>query len=175
MVVEHTFVTTLGLDAAMEQAWRLLTARGFATGTTGAPRASHLELRRGTAKAAQAKSVSELPQVVRMDFDRGRVTVAVSIEASATWGGASSWGGVSERSQKMTLHARLLTAIANALEGFVARNLPAAEATAEWDDVERDVADAAQDIARRKRRRLIILLSVLAMIVAGLVALVVYN
>ena len=177
MVIEHTFVTTLDAAETTQRARELLTSRGFrprsSTGGAETGSGSHLEFYRGTTAAKSAKSVSELPQVVRMDLDRGRVTVAISIEASATWGGASGWGGPSERPQKMTLHTRLLTAIANALEAVLARGLEAPEATAEWDKVERDVTIAAEDVARAGRRRLIALLVVLGLIIVGIVLLVV--
>lgn len=170
MVVEHTFITTLEAQPALERAGALLSSRGFAHAGTRYGSDAQLHMNRGNAKAAKARSVTELPQVVRIEWDRGRVMVAASIEASPTWGGASSWGGISERPQKMTLHTRLLTAIANALEAVVARDLPVNEAAAEWDHVERDVAEAAAEHARRSRRRMIILWSILAIIIGAIVA-----
>src|SRR6266550_777518 len=83
MLVEHAFITTLEASDALQLASRFLNARGFeavaqnafALGPGGW---NVLEMTRGKRKAQRAKSVVDLPQQVRLEWDRGRVTVAAS-------------------------------------------------------------------------------------------------
>jgi hypothetical protein len=90
MVIEHTFITTMEADEALWAIANFLAARGgFATvPDTGfapitaadavpAPRA--VELSRGVTNPARAKGIADLPQRVRVEWDRGRVSVAASI------------------------------------------------------------------------------------------------
>ena len=171
VVIEHTFVTTNDADAALQAAGELLAARGFVH--EPAPRQPpRLAMRRGTRAAAKAKSVAELPQTAHLQFDRGRVTVVLSIEPSAAFGGASSWAmhsGPSEGDpKKMKLHAELLTAIANALEAVVAQGQPAESATVEWDRV--DVAIAEGSLKRKRDVWIVLLVILLIVIVVAVVA-----
>ena len=171
VVIEHTFVTTKDANAALQAAGELLAARGFVL--EPAPgQLPRIVLRRGKAAAAKAKSVAELPQTAHVQFDRGRVTVVLSIEPSAAFGGASGWAmhsGPSEGDpKKMKLHTELLTAIANALEGVVAQGHPRESATAEWDRVDVAIAEGAH---KRKRDAWIVVLVIfLIVLVVAMVA-----
>ncbi|QOV88084.1 hypothetical protein [Humisphaera borealis] len=83
MVIEHTFVTTMPVGQALTTAGEFLSARGFQaqaeTAFTMGGAWQAIELLRGKAGAGSAKSLSELPQRVRLEWDRGRVVVAASI------------------------------------------------------------------------------------------------
>src|SRR3954452_20642571 len=84
MVIEHQFVTTMEGSDAMRAASEFLTARGFAVKgqndfAVGGGWTT-LEVIRGKSNAARAKSIAELPQRLRLDYDRGRVTVAATLE-----------------------------------------------------------------------------------------------
>ncbi len=171
VVIEHTFITTKAADAALAAASELLGRRGFIhEPATGHP--PRIAMRRGKAAAAKAKSVAELPQTAHLQFDRGRVTVVLSIEPSAAFGGAGAWtmhSGPSEgEPKKMKLHTELLTAIANALEAFITLGQPVESATAEWDRVDVAIAEGS-----RKRKRdvwILVLVFILIVIVVAIVA-----
>jgi hypothetical protein len=171
VVIEHTFVTTKDADAALQAAGELLGARGFVH-EPAAGQPPRLAMRRGKPSAAKAKSIAELPQTAHVQFDRGRVTVVLSIEPSAAFGGASSWAmhsGPSEGDpKKMKLHTELLTAVANALEAVVAQGHPRESATAEWDRV--DVAIAEGSLKRKRDLWIVLLVVVLIVVVVAVVA-----
>src|SRR5688572_28685465 len=76
MLVEHSFVTTMDREPAFRAVELSLSSIGFQR--IEAPPQT-LELRRGRDKP-HANGVGTLPQAVRVDFDRGRVVVAASIQ-----------------------------------------------------------------------------------------------
>jgi hypothetical protein len=163
------------MDAAeaMTAASNFLTSRGFAaeqSAFTMGGQWDTLQLRRGRTKAARAKSVADLPQVVHVHWDRGRVTVALSIEASNVWGGGSFvMGTATENPKRMRLHQSLLNAIAIGLEMLLAQRVPREMAMAEWEKVEADIARAAS----RRRIRIAIVIGIVVLIFAGLIVLAV--
>ena len=134
MVIEHEFVTTLEGSSAMQLCRAFLTAHGFREGmdTPAIVADDHgmltLSLRRGLENAAAAKSVSELPQRIIVQFDRGRITIAASISPNTVWGGAPSAfslrGNSSLSSQTSKLRAELLptlmTTISSGIERVIA-------------------------------------------------------
>jgi hypothetical protein len=181
VVVEHSFVTTLESADALRRASDFLKLHGFEALTGGAFQIGQagwttLEMRRGRRNAARAKSISQLPQSIRLDFDRGRIIVAASITPSSIWGG-SSWTrigfgldrGVPEVAKKMRVHADLLTAIANGLELHLAKGVQAPIAAAQWSAIETYI----QHLARKRRRRQWLLGLLIILIFAALVAVIV--
>lgn len=172
MVIEHTFVTTLEAPHAMQAAMQFLASRGFERAENSAfpvnEEWNSLEMRRGKKSAAKAKNIAELPQQAHVGFDRGRITVALSIEPSHVWGGSQvsfglNVGGATGKPKKMIVHGEMLSAIATGLEQLLAHNAPpeqAAQAWAAWD------AEALRMGKRRTRRNIIILV-----VVFGLLAL----
>lgn len=103
MVVEHIFVTTYDLADAMDMADDVLLDQGFkASSGTGPAR----EWTRGLTTAKNNVRVSDLPQRVRMEFDRGRVMLAASIEE--------------RHREKTKLHEALLLGVAGAVEARLA-------------------------------------------------------
>ncbi len=139
----------------MRLASEFLTANGFAVQGQGGFQLGEwtsLEVARGKANAARAKSIEELPQRVKVEWDRGRVTVAAYIQAFA---GRQSFqiGSGTElppNSPKARLHAHLMMAIAQGLESLLAFHRPAEEAIGPWQAVS---AEIAGDASRRKGRR----------------------
>src|SRR3954453_1751804 len=85
MVVEHTFVTTMLAPEALTAASGLLASRGFvaigdrAFALDGGWNC--LEMTRGKKNAARSKTILDLPQQVRIEFDRGRISMAASLTA----------------------------------------------------------------------------------------------
>ena len=77
MLVEHTFVTTMDGPEALALARDFLLMGGFCV-TSQVD--NILEARRGREKSRQAVGMLQLPQQVRMEFDRGRVNVAVQLQ-----------------------------------------------------------------------------------------------
>ena len=98
MVVEHVFVTTLEMDEALGRTRRLLTELGFRPKPSVA---SCVHAVRGR-KRPNSRKLIELPQVVQVEFDRGRITVAAGITL--------------RRGKDLPIHAQLMTALARGLE-----------------------------------------------------------
>jgi hypothetical protein len=175
MVIEHTFVTTMEPGDAMRTAADLLARRGFVSAAgsafaVGSGEWNTLEMRRGKTRAAKAKNIAQLPQVAHVQWDRGRVSVVLSIEPSAVWGGGSfsigfglDMGASSGNPKKMKLHTELLMAIARALEGVLAQRQAPEAVLGEWDRVEAEIQRAAK---RRFWRNTIILICFLLAIAA---------
>jgi hypothetical protein len=171
LVVEHTFITTYPADEALRAAADLLACHGFAA-KPGAGFPLHaaaqnaLEMTRGRANAGRAGSVAELPQQVRLEWDRGRVALAVSVAPPDHWlpGGRATGqpASVKKAAQQQT---DLLIVIAESLERLLAGRQRAGEAAAEWDRVEHDLNERA----RRARRRSY---AILAVVVAAFLALI---
>jgi hypothetical protein len=165
MVVEHSFVTTLDAPQALQAASAFLAQRGFVSANTSAfpmtdPTWTSLKMTRGKT-TRRARSISELPQSLRLDFDRGRVTLALSITPSAAWGAGSFYSEPKPTSKRLRLHRELLAAIATALESLLAHRAPAPQAAAPWDTVEAEVARVAR---RRKVRNGVVLASIVLLV-----------
>jgi hypothetical protein len=174
MVIEHVFVTTLEAAEALRLASEFLTARGFAVQGQNAFQMggwTTLEVARGKQNATRAKSIEELPQRIKVEWDRGRVTVAAYIQAyaRATFGVGSGLE-LPANSPKVRLHAQLMTAIVQGLELLLAHRRPAGEAYVQWDGVGAFVAEDA----RRRRRRSRTAITILVLIFVALIALVIY-
>jgi hypothetical protein len=175
MVVEHVFVTTLDAPVALHLCTDYLQQRGFAareqqTFPVGGEWTA-TELTRGKKNAARAKNVRDVPQTVRIEFDRGRVTVALAIGFNAAWGGGG-FGTVTEQPAKMALHARLLHVIAVGLERLLAHNGTGRPDYADWDATEAEILRAAR---KRRNRGLILLFAIVFVIVLIIVAIVASN
>jgi hypothetical protein len=178
MVVEHTFITTLEGHDALRMAWELLVARGFvplppneAAQRPQSP--SAVELRRGRENPDRAKSVVEFPQFVRVEWDRGRVTVAAAITPRTAWGRQYTPGSIISK----PLNARdpdqenLVLAVVGALELLLGHRRAPAEAVAGLDQVQHQLVETA----RKKRvRNWLILLGVIVAFIAFIVFISMY-
>jgi hypothetical protein len=169
MVLEQIIVTTLPMPEAMARAEQYLATRGFVPASAAANafpisvdnQATTLQMRRGRKSERGAASVSQLPQQVRLDYEHGRVTIALSI------GNVAALSSASQRDKP--LQSELLLAIARGLEELLAYGRSGEIHYDQWDSAERQIQDAAKRRTRRNRITLIILL----LIVAGLVTLIV--
>src|SRR4051812_16458257 len=77
VVVEHTFVTVLEPEQAMQTASAYLNQRGFVTTDPGGfrmpgDRWTSIKMRRGGFKAGPKTALLDLPQTLHMEWDRGR-------------------------------------------------------------------------------------------------------
>jgi hypothetical protein len=175
VLVEHTFVTTLPPAETFGAAAMFLQQRGFvALPQEQFPVGPHawnaLEVRRGVANPARAKTVLDLPQHVRLGWDRGRVEVAASVTPKPRGSGKSfvptgfatsgDWGG--SKAQDPAIGQLLLT-IARCLELLLAhRN--GEQAAAEWDQYHAAASEAGERQRRRSRR--IAIIAVIASLLA---------
>jgi hypothetical protein len=78
VIIEHTFVTVRPETEAFAAAGNLMTLFKFAPRPDPAPSAR--EWSRGKRDARQAYGMTNLPQRLRIHFDRGRVSVAGAVE-----------------------------------------------------------------------------------------------
>ena len=186
MIVEHVFITTLEAPEAIRLASQVLSSRGFVARAVAAievaapgavagtpPRSAGLEMARGKASAARARSIDELPQRLRLDWDRGRVTVAACIEYFQH--GSFNVGTQRDPapdSPKVRSHVELMTAVVGALEMSLAHRVPVEEATRRWAEVENRLREESR---RKRHRRNVILWSVLGGIVLLVVVIIVLN
>ncbi|HZZ41406.1 MAG TPA: hypothetical protein VFE58_00585 [Tepidisphaeraceae bacterium] len=171
MVIEHTFITTLDSSTALQSAAQLCQQHGFVTAGESAfpmtgPEWTDLKMARGVKNPRRAKSISQLPQILRLQFDRGRINLAISLQPGGPWGGGSFYTEGKPTSKRMRLHRELLTSIALSLESLLANRAPLDQATTQWSQIETEIARLAR---RRKIRQRIILAIVLLLVLAAVV------
>jgi hypothetical protein len=176
LVIEHTFVTTLDSHDALALASDMLSRRGFVTeGESGFQLGEEwttLQMKRGKKSAARAKTPSECPQQVRLEWDRGRVTLAASIEPQSrrnrtfAFGGVIGYGLYAMRNKRATAEATdMMMVISTSLENLLVQNLPAEEAGKAWFAQE----DLQLEKARKARVRSWIYLGIFLAIVAAFI------
>lgn len=149
MLVEHAFVTTLEAGPALEEATMLFKSLGFEMEEQSD---RLLVARKGVKNAARAKSAAELPQRIRLEFDRGRIQLAATIE---------------EHRKVGDLHRDLLLAMVNLLESRLAKRTPLAEAMAPWQAL---VEKSARAAARRRLISRIIIWGLILVLLASFAA-----
>ena len=177
MVIEHIFITTMESPEALTAASNLLREGGFAVLNNGAFQMggwTDLEVNRGKKNVARAKDVTECPQQVRLEWDRGRVTVAASITTRPRHTKAFAWsrkiGGVafppSKVPKKERAYADLLTVITRSVELLLAQRRSQEEARREWAAVETQMK---ADSRRTRRRNAILGFSILGIFIGLLI------
>lgn len=191
MVIEHSFVTTLEAPQALALAAEFLAGRGFVNAegsafavqpvavapgqpmpvvplssgpATPAGGWNSLEMKRGVKNPARAKSVAELPQVIRLEFDRGRINVAASIPAWAR----SFWTAGSRELKathpKVKGNVDLMMAIIWGLEQVVVHQHPPHVAASNWLQVESHLIAEGQK--KRRRSTVWLVLAIIFVVVA---------
>ena len=169
MVIEHVFVTTLEAPDALRLASEFLTAGGFAVQGQGAFQLggwNSIELARGRANAARAKSVEELPQRIKIEWDRGRVTVAAYIQGFARASfNIGSGLELPANSKKVRLHAQLMTAIAQGLELLLAHRRPPDEAYGPWQRASYSIAEDARVRRRNNWIKVTVVVGIIALLI----------
>jgi hypothetical protein len=121
MIVEHAFITTKEEAEVEATARDLLSMLGFSPAVTPEGTADRLEFSRGRRHARQAiYNLERQPQRVRIEFDRGKVTVAASIEPHG---------------KPHDLHRELLLTLATFIEARVAAGADPTPLRERWDDL----------------------------------------
>ena len=149
MLVEHSFVTTLEAVDALSRIQQLVEGLGF---TVEECDEHQLSARRGERTAARAKSLEELPQHLKIGFDRGRIDLAISLEV---------------RRRALDLHRDLLLGIARALESSVVSGLKTEQAVELLVELQRELGHQA---TRRKIRSWILAVGLFLLAIGALVA-----
>lgn len=144
MVVEHSFVTVLDRERALERAAVFLDAIGFQPQQR---EQAWLSMRRGK-RSPHPRDLATLPQSVRLEFDRGRVTVAA---------------GIMEFRKVNQHHRDLMLSIVGGLEMLLAVDRSPAEARVSFDEASERIT---VDDRRRRRNRRITMAGLLALIAA---------
>lgn len=179
MLVEHTFVTTIPMAQAMPTIEQFLRSRGFII-PEDAPPASEgssqpaLHLQRPIGRVGRNRWLAILPQILRLQFDRGRITLALSISPQTDWNRKARRPAFKRQITPGELNGQtnLLVAEAQAVESILAAQLPVDQAVQQWDRIEQQLVQEVQDAARRHRAICIVLgLITLAIIAAPIVAL----
>lgn len=175
MVVEHSFVTTLDAPDALRTAADFLRTFGFEAQTETAfaldQQWKALEVHRGVLKGRKSRAVNEWPQMVRVEWDRGKVDVAASMSVPSR---RASWNvelGAGSRATKKDerLMQQMLVLIARTLELLLAQRLPPEQARVEWEQLEARYREQAARDRRRSRIITIIALSFVGLAIAALV------
>jgi len=152
MIVEHAFISTRDGAEVQASARDLLLTLGFSPTVTSAPPTPDcLDLSRGRRHARQAVyRLDRQPQRVRVEFDRGRVTIAASIEPHG---------------RPHDLHRELLLLLATLIEQRVAGGTNLAELRTPWEDLHERIGR----YNRKKRLPRDIIIAVLCLIIAAAV------
>ncbi len=178
VIVEHSFVTTLPSQTALTAASEMLAAGGFLAEAqdgfrVGETQWTTLQMKRGKKTSARAKDPTECPQRIRLDWDRGRVTVAASIEPKSRrrgyyYGGllGLALAAADQKSGKATKdYTDLLIVISIALEDLLARRSPPDVAVKNWYALQNQLKIKA----KKSRTRSWIVLAIFLAVMIGLV------
>lgn len=160
------FLARGGFVAQAEQAFQL-GSEGWTT----------LEMRRGRKNASRAKDPTECPQLIRLEWDRGRVTVAAAIEPQNTRGRGFLWGGFlglaisagSRASRRTREHSDLMITLSRGIETLLSQRRAPEEAALAWFAMEGELKAKA----RRSRVRSWIYLGIFLAVVVALIVLMV--
>jgi hypothetical protein len=152
MIVEHTFVSTLEVAACEQRTRDLLQACGF---REEAATSGGLEFRRGAKSPNKARRPDDVPQSVRVEFDRGRVVFAASLTPLR---------------RPLPEQKDVLLLIANTLESFLTQNLELAEVLRPWIAL----SDRIANQQRRRKRIQHTFVAALLLLLVALVVLLVY-
>jgi hypothetical protein len=173
MVVEHAFITTLEAPDALRAASQFLAARGFEAANQGAfalgPDGwNSLEMTRGKKSANRAKSVVELPQRIRVEWDRGRVSVA----ASATSLEESRMTALSKKvkGRPAKMMESMLVQMVTQLQHLLETRSDPAELGRSWAEFEQGLH---HEDRTRRRKRIIWAVVIVSLAVGGLITVIV--
>ncbi|MCB9853496.1 MAG: hypothetical protein H6819_10405 [Phycisphaerales bacterium] len=114
MILEHDFITTRPEEDAFATIGRLLADLGFKEKRNSDGR----DFVRGLKRASAARRPSDLPQTVRVEFDRGRVSLGIVLETH---------GAIKPA------HREMLHTLAVVIENVVSRDVSPDIARRPWD------------------------------------------
>ena len=131
------------------------------------PTWNSLHLRRPAGKVGRAMTMVTLPQTLRLDFDRHRLTLAITgtEDAYVARRGLFGSGGLTEAERQSQIN--LLFVMARALESLLADKAAPEQAAAVWKQTESQMIGAAEATARRGTRNFTILMIALVTVFAG--------
>ena len=142
MIVEHEFITTLDKDDALARAAQFLQHAGFRDSSR-----TNDTVEANNGKGRRKRTASKLAQHATVQFDRGKVQVAV---------------GITRRRHKLKpMHRNLLLGVATGLDLYLAEQIPLDKAAAQW--------AIAEDTIRRRRRRSSIMAGIAIGLLVGLI------
>lgn len=156
MILEHTFVTTLDDERVIRQVDELFTAMRFVR-EPGEP--LHRQYHNGRSNARKARKIPDLPIRVWVSCDRGRISLAASIEESPRF-----------RKQKNLLRDELF-AIAEACEQLLKEAATTDSALTRWSELDQRFEQLDRKRKRRERMLLIGMLAFVFIVIAGLIIL----
>lgn len=150
MIVEHAFITTLTQDEARQASVGLLSLAGFAAAEDDGP--AWVAMSRG--KTKRAVGPAEIRHRVRLEFDRHRISVGVSVEL--------------QRSPHR-LNEAMATGIALALERHLVEGVEAEAALVEWREAFAKAAEKTRKMRRNNRIAFGSLIAILVLLVGFIV------
>lgn len=150
MIVEHDFITTRPAGEALESARELMADFGFSLlGPAGVESVQFTRGRKDPRRAVYC--LQEQPQRAAVTFDRGRITVAASIEPYG---------------KPRDLHRELLLTLAMLLEAGITVGADPAKLHSRWEDLHQRIR---RDNFRRRLPRDLLVVSFLLLVMGALV------
>jgi hypothetical protein len=142
MLVEHTFVTTASEDKALSALFLFLSGMGFSAKSGTAPDAQaggpkRVEMSRGT---RDTRDLSTTAQKLSVEYDRGRVTLAISMQPRGkprgfTFAVSSYDFIVTPTSPQGQYCIRVMMSLAERIEAVACLQQSPEEAMLAWDGV----------------------------------------
>lgn len=156
MLLEYSFITTAEQSEAFQFASDVMAVLGFLHDPMAG--ANSLSWSRGVKVGRKAKKLHEVPQRVMLSFDRGRITVAATIEEVPQFA-----------KEKKVLEAYLI-ALANTLDMCIGQRMTIENVRQQWDAANEEMA--VRDKKRRRAQvwRITIALLFVAMLFAVVIA-----
>jgi len=143
MLMEHAFISTASDHEVLERGEFLLADLDFQPMERSA---NHLVMRKGAKTPSYAKTVDRLPQLVRMECNRGRVDVAVHVE---------------ERGRLTPPMIEMAGLIANLLESGLAPGASPETHMARWQELKTELSRFKNQVGRAWRIFLWVLLALI--------------
>jgi len=138
-----------------------------ASASVAPPAWNSLHLRRPAGKFGRGMTMVTLPQTLRLDFDRHRLTLAITgaEDANVARRGLFGSGGLTAAERQNQVN--LLFVIARSLESLLAEKAAPDEAAAAWRQTESQMIGAAEATARRGTRNFTIMMVAIVVVFGG--------
>ena len=138
-----------------------------ASASIAPPAWNSLHLRRPAGKFGRGMTMVTLPQTLRLDFDRHRLTLAITgaEDSNVARRGLFGSGGLTAAERQSQVN--LLFVIARSLESLLAEKAAPDEAAAAWRQTESQMIGAAEATARRGTRNFTIMMVAIVVVFGG--------